>query len=105
MTLYFTKRDRYVRAIHAINRNPRLEMSCYGRVLDCQKWYVEFERIEPFFVAAYSPNQDATFILKNDGNTVTVVGWYYGEPDEEATKYYQGKLTAVFNGGDLVGMC
>ena len=44
----------------------------------------------------YSPEGDITFIMEDKGNTTSVVGFYYGEPDEEATKMFRGKLTAHF---------
>lgn len=45
---------------------------------------------------AYSEEADITFIMEDRGNTTSVVGFYYGEPDEEATKRYRGKLVAEF---------
>ncbi len=45
---------------------------------------------------AYSSEADITFIMEDKGKTTSVVGFYYGEPDEEATRNYYGKLVAVF---------
>ena len=50
----------------------------------------------------YAPADDITFIMEHiqtdQGEPVqtAVVGWYYGEPDEENTEYYYGKTTASF---------
>jgi hypothetical protein len=44
----------------------------------------------------YSQEGDITFIMEDKDNTTSVVGFYYGEPDEEATKLYRGKLSAHF---------
>ena len=47
----------------------------------------------------YSQEDDMTFIIEEttEGTTTTikVTGFYFGEPDDEATKTYNGKLTAV----------
>ena len=44
----------------------------------------------------YSQNGDMTFIIEDKCYTTSVVGFYYGEPDEESTKEFYGKLTAEF---------
>ena len=43
---------------------------------------------------AYSKEADITFIMEDRGKTTRVVGFYYGEPDDKATKMYYGKLIA-----------
>ena len=45
---------------------------------------------------AYSQEADITFIMEDKGKTTSVVGFYYGEPDESATAQYYGKLKAEF---------
>ena len=50
----------------------------------------------------YSPNADITFIMKETSNengpvSTEVVGFYFGEPDEESTKRFVGKLKAEFD--------
>lgn len=45
----------------------------------------------------YSQEADITFILENKGKTTRLVGFYYGEPDDEATCKYYGKLIAEFD--------
>lgn len=51
---------------------------------------------------AYSRSHDITFIMEylelDDGRPVqtSVVGFYYGEPNEEDNAYFYGKLTAIF---------
>ena len=50
---------------------------------------------------AYAPNVDKSFIMKevyNDGEPVSaeVVGWYWGEPDDDATEMYVGRLKAEY---------
>ena len=51
---------------------------------------------------AYSETEDITFILKeqqdNNGNSVSteVVGFYYGQPNEDDTTRYTGKLKAQY---------
>ncbi len=47
----------------------------------------------------YSQKSDMTFIVEEitEGNkqTISVVGFYFGEPDEASTKLFNGSLTAV----------
>lgn len=51
---------------------------------------------------AYAPRNDITFIMKDtlDENgepyRTDVVGWYYGEPDNESTRDFIGDLTAYY---------
>ena len=49
----------------------------------------------------YARNDDMTFIMeeKTTGKkrTLSVVGFYFGEPDESATKEYTNSLTAEFD--------
>ena len=50
---------------------------------------------------AYAPGNDITFIMldvfdERDIKSTEVVGWYFGEPDEETTKLYTGKLKAEY---------
>ncbi len=53
-------------------------------------------------VAAYSAEADMTFILKEvtsaDGAPISteVIGFYYGDPNDELTKEYVGKLKAEY---------
>lgn len=44
----------------------------------------------------YSQEGDITFIMEDTSKTTSVVGFYYGEPDDEATQIYKGQLTAHF---------
>ena len=50
----------------------------------------------------HAPKMDITFIMEHletdDGEPIqsAVVGWYYGEPNEENTAYYIGKTTATY---------
>lgn len=50
----------------------------------------------------YAPETDMTFIMldtyDNVGEVTSVecVGWYFGKPDETATRIYKGKLRAEF---------
>jgi hypothetical protein len=44
----------------------------------------------------YSQEGDITFIMEDRGKSTAVVGFYYGEPDEESTKLFRGKLSASF---------
>jgi hypothetical protein len=52
--------------------------------------------------AVYTPSEDMTFILRETMNTegdpisTEVVGFYYGEPDDESTNYFIGKLKAEY---------
>lgn len=51
--------------------------------------------------SCYSPSYDITFIMEEtykDGEIISseVKGFYYGEPDEEATEYFNGKLKAEY---------
>lgn len=51
---------------------------------------------------AYAEDNDMTFILKdtldNDGTPyrTEVIGFYYGEPDEDNTRQYMGDLIAEY---------
>ena len=50
----------------------------------------------------HAPHLDITFIMEfietDEGEPVktSVIGWYYGEPNEENTAQYIGKLTATY---------
>ena len=48
----------------------------------------------------YAELDDMTFIFKDWddglGHHELLVGWYYGEPDEQATMLYNGSLEALF---------
>ena len=44
----------------------------------------------------YSSEADITFIMEDADNKTAVVGFYYGDPNEEATKTYYGKLVAEY---------
>lgn len=51
--------------------------------------------------SCYSPSYDITFIMEEtykDGEIISseVKGFYYGEPDEESTKKFNGKLKAKY---------
>ena len=41
---------------------------------------------------AYSKEADITFIMEDKDKTTRVAGFYYGEPDDNATEIYYGKL-------------
>lgn len=53
--------------------------------------------------AVYSQSGDMTFVMKDTYNKkgdliyTECVGFYYGEPDEESTIYFVGKLKAKFD--------
>ena len=52
--------------------------------------------------SCYSPSYDITFIMEEtykDGEIISseVKGFYYGEPDEESTEYFNGKLKAEYD--------
>ena len=57
---------------------------------------VIIEEQEAVVYTAYSNEADITFIMEDKGKTTSVVGFYYGESYEEATKIHYGKLKAVF---------
>ena len=46
---------------------------------------------------AYCKKDDLTFILKETPTSMEVVGFYFGEPNEQCTKQYTGKLKAEFD--------
>ena len=50
--------------------------------------------------ATYAPDTDMTFILDENvtekGGYTKVVGFYYGKPDEEATKMFKGLVEARY---------
>lgn len=51
----------------------------------------------------HAPHMDITFIMEHlesdngDPLRSSVVGWYYGEPDNESTKAFIGKLIAHYD--------
>lgn len=45
---------------------------------------------------AYAEADDMTFIIKETETSTEVIGFYWGEPDEEATKKFIGKLKAEY---------
>ena len=52
--------------------------------------------------SCYSPYYDITFIMEEiykDGEVISseVKGFYYGEPDEESTKYFNGKRKCKYD--------
>lgn len=42
----------------------------------------------------YAKEDDMTFIMEDADSTITVKGFYFGEPNDEYTKEYMGQLTA-----------
>lgn len=42
----------------------------------------------------YSAEGDMTFIMRDDEKSIECVGWYFGEPDADATHDYIGSLKA-----------
>ena len=49
----------------------------------------------------YAKNDDMTFIMcdtTEDGeiSSTEVVGWYWGEPNDEATAHFVGKVKAIY---------
>lgn len=48
----------------------------------------------------YAEKDDMTFIMEEkedaDNRTISVVGFYFGSPDESATSEYTNSLTAEF---------
>lgn len=45
----------------------------------------------------YAREDDMTFIMERTENTLSVIGFYFGEPNEDDTEFYKHKsLTAVF---------
>ena len=42
----------------------------------------------------YAEKDDMTFIMEETENKIAVRGFYFGEPDDEATEKYYGGLTA-----------
>lgn len=51
---------------------------------------------------AYAAENDITFIMRDtfdmlgDPESTAVIGWYYGEPNEESTRQYAGDLIAYY---------
>lgn len=42
----------------------------------------------------YSQEGDMTFIMEDTNNTISVKGFYFGEPNDELTEEYYGKFVA-----------
>ena len=40
----------------------------------------------------YAKADDITFIMCEENGTLEVVGFYFGEPDDEATEKFKGKI-------------
>ncbi len=58
---------------------------------------VEFvDEPTPKVYEVYSKEADITFIMEDKGKTTRVAGFYYGEPDDAATKKFYGKMIAEF---------
>lgn len=53
----------------------------------------------------YAKDDDMTFIMRETRNgvnkVVEVVGFYFGEPDEDATEEFRDSLFAVFGDDEL----
>lgn len=52
--------------------------------------------------SCYCPSYDITFIMEEtykDGEIISseVKGFYYGEPDEESTEYFNGKRKCKYD--------
>lgn len=45
----------------------------------------------------YSHEADITFIMESTAKTISVIGFYFGEPDETATALFRGELTAYLS--------
>lgn len=44
----------------------------------------------------YAEADDMTFIMEDGADgSISVVGFYFGEPDKESTEYFRGKTKAV----------
>lgn len=60
-----------------------------------------FKRVEEHIETAYSSEADITFIIKyttlgNDNVRMEIIGFYFGEPDENATQIFKDKgLVAI----------
>lgn len=82
----------------ALSRKDNLTEICHRcGVLEAVDAFLEsVKREEPEVYTAYSQEADITFIMEDKGKTTRVVGFYYGEPDEEATGMYYGSLVAEF---------
>lgn len=44
----------------------------------------------------HARDDDMTFIMQEEDNKLSAVGFHFGESDEEGTKTYAGNLTAEF---------
>ena len=45
----------------------------------------------------YAEHDDITFIMKKEENSLEVIGFYFGEPNEKSTEEFAGKgVKAVF---------
>ena len=44
----------------------------------------------------YAEHDDMTFIMRKDEKSLEVVGFYFGEPDDEATARFADDLRADF---------
>lgn len=50
--------------------------------------------MEAKIYTVYSHESDMTFIMKETDKAISVIGFYFGMPNEEATKEYAGNLSA-----------
>lgn len=71
-------------------------------VFNCKKGGLKMIKQEKYGV--YSHEMDATFIMIDTYKDEEIissecVGWYHGEPTEEDTEYFTGKLKATYEGG------
>lgn len=55
------------------------------------------EQMDGEFRSVYAEKDDMTFIVKEVwGESTEVVGFYYGEPNDDLTKLFTGRLKAEF---------
>lgn len=98
VTFNYEDRDTYYAFVEAENQAEAITNGFADFGNNC-KWssvpweFVKVEAEKAEYWAEYSHEADRTFIMKEDAKgKLSVVGWYCGEPSEENTKTYIGKL-------------
>ena len=90
-----------------VYQNKKQTVKCFSEDsarLWCAVLLHEKERTPPKkeLYATYAPHTDTTFIMQDEINehsdptSTECVGWYFGEPTEENTQFYIGKLKAHY---------
>ena len=60
-------------------------------IVSCSETYEPHFSIATHYYTAYAPENDLTFLMKECGETIDVVGFYWGEPNDDFTEYWKNR--------------